>query len=71
MTSERHVIVIGCLQENTEFPVTEYYGAQTSTTTTTTTKKIKTSFYEKEGGKEATEKDVHNERGGWRGRKDT
>jgi hypothetical protein len=28
VTSERHVIVIGCLQENTEFPVTEYYGAQ-------------------------------------------
>jgi len=68
MTSERHVIVIGCLQENTEFPVTECYGAQTSTTTT---KKIRRSFYEKEGGKEATEKLVHNERGGWRGRKDT
>jgi hypothetical protein len=31
------------LQENTVFPVTEYYGAQTSTTT----KKIKTSFDEK------------------------
>lgn len=48
-------IVIGCWQENSEFPVTEYYGAQTSTTTN----KIKTSFYEKVGGREAMEKFVH------------
>jgi hypothetical protein len=51
------------LQKNTEFPVAEYYGAQTATT-----KKIKT-IYEKREERKLQE--VHNERGRWREKKDT
>jgi hypothetical protein len=55
------------LQENTEFPVTECYGARIINND----KENKNELQRKEGGKEATEKFVHNGRGGWRGRKDT